>query len=1054
MASNDMKKTVSVEETGDDCELVAVEGGWGFIVALAVTVTYSCVIVPASVFGIVFGPFLASVGDETSGVSIVCSIFNTVFCFTGLAANHLLKKKTYREVGLLGAFLYFIGSFISIFVTSTVQLVLSWGVIQGLGFGLMLPAVFTAFNSYFNKKKTLTMNISQALVAIIRIVFPSLAKMSITHFGFRGTVAIISAYGLNCVPAMLSLHPVKWHQNRKPRRVLKTKFEKVKDSNCSSKPLLNDKVDLNNSTVDEVSISFAKDDIGCTISTTCKFLVDMFDLRLFKDWSFINLIIGLSIATTSDLAFVSLLPLLLMNVGCNTEEVATVVTVYFFSDLICRIYLSILTAVADINNRHLFLLGVVYSIVFRLVFVLNNSLTWVTTATAGLGFLHCLIHVPIPLIFAEAYPTKFSRVFSLFMVISGFVSLVFGPIIGAIKHFTGSLYMVTHFLTFMYLFCVIPWVVELIYFKHMKYILNYFDWTLGFDRDTPGYVVELEVNLEKNTNSARKATRKIRRQHRRKTVQKYRNGIADEVEMRKRSVVNRVYASVGSVEPKDMTKISTVSNGVEDVGTWKYVVMAGLILIFSIGLLQITPFGIIYGSLLAKIGNEIQDTATVNSVFTMMLLSAGLPANQLLQRLTYRKVTFIGAAIFCTGALLSTFIRSTAQLIFTFGILQGFGWGTMAAASLIVFTKYFNKRRTFYMNIVHLITSLLTISFPALTIISVNYYGERGTIFIVAAISSNVLFAALCFHPVEWHIKRRLTTTTLITDESHINLNSPKNESDTHIKGTESEDVDSMIRPKYFNWCYSIIKSFDLLLLKNPVYVNVAIGTSLTQSSDVMYISFLPILLEHAGFEDTNVSFLMTIYVISDLIGKIFLCFLSAFVKLSNRTLILVGAIGMSIFRLAQTFSHSFAWTALMCSSLGFVRAFVENNTGLVYAELFPERIVTSFSLAMVINAVVILILGQIINFLTSMTSNADILLIALSMAASCCAIPWTIELCYRCIKRRFIKVIDLTLIIRRNRRMGIGNGPFERDRLNEIRLNAGRLYARTIEPEAQISLN
>lgn len=98
-------------------------------------------------FGIVYGPFLASVGDETSGTTIVNGIFNTILCFTGnsitpkkpfdeqlilgLAANQLLQKLSYRKVGLIGAFLFFLGSFSTIFVTSLFQLIVSFGIIQG-----------------------------------------------------------------------------------------------------------------------------------------------------------------------------------------------------------------------------------------------------------------------------------------------------------------------------------------------------------------------------------------------------------------------------------------------------------------------------------------------------------------------------------------------------------------------------------------------------------------------------------------------------------------------------------------------------------------------------------------------------------------------------------------------------------------------------------------------------------------------------------------------------------------------------------------------------------
>lgn len=40
-------------------------------------------VVPLAAFGIVFGKFLANLGDETSYTSLVMSIFNTISSITG-----------------------------------------------------------------------------------------------------------------------------------------------------------------------------------------------------------------------------------------------------------------------------------------------------------------------------------------------------------------------------------------------------------------------------------------------------------------------------------------------------------------------------------------------------------------------------------------------------------------------------------------------------------------------------------------------------------------------------------------------------------------------------------------------------------------------------------------------------------------------------------------------------------------------------------------------------------------------------------------------------------
>jgi hypothetical protein len=61
-------------------------------------------------FGLVFGQFLASIGDETTGTTLANGIFNTCFNVTGLAANHLLQRYTYRAVAFAGAVIFFVGA--------------------------------------------------------------------------------------------------------------------------------------------------------------------------------------------------------------------------------------------------------------------------------------------------------------------------------------------------------------------------------------------------------------------------------------------------------------------------------------------------------------------------------------------------------------------------------------------------------------------------------------------------------------------------------------------------------------------------------------------------------------------------------------------------------------------------------------------------------------------------------------------------------------------------------------------------------------------------------
>lgn len=82
-------------------------------------------------FGLMFGDFLTNLGEETSAIALITSCFFSALSFAGLFTNTLMKKTSCRTVGLIGAVSYVIGSFMTIFVTSTNELLVSFSIFQG-----------------------------------------------------------------------------------------------------------------------------------------------------------------------------------------------------------------------------------------------------------------------------------------------------------------------------------------------------------------------------------------------------------------------------------------------------------------------------------------------------------------------------------------------------------------------------------------------------------------------------------------------------------------------------------------------------------------------------------------------------------------------------------------------------------------------------------------------------------------------------------------------------------------------------------------------------------
>lgn len=98
------------------------------------------------------------------------------------------------------------------------------------------------------------------------------------------------------------------------------------------------------------------------------------DLELFKDPVYLNISFGLSLSFTADMAFISIFPLILSNLNFDQSNITTIMTIFFATDLVARILLTIVSGLVSIRNRYLFLGGTLLSIIFRIGAMVHKNL--------------------------------------------------------------------------------------------------------------------------------------------------------------------------------------------------------------------------------------------------------------------------------------------------------------------------------------------------------------------------------------------------------------------------------------------------------------------------------------------------------------------------------------------------------------------------------------------------------------------------------------------------------------------------------------------------------
>ncbi|KOB72043.1 Uncharacterized protein OBRU01_12813 [Operophtera brumata] len=261
-------------------------------------------------------------------------------------------------------------------------------------------------------KRTTVMSVIKAFQGLILIWYPQLLKLIIFHYGFRGTLLIISGISLHTIPGMLIM---------------------------KNKPM--------------------------TRKKTAMKLMEILNLKAFKDPVYRNICIGQSFVNFSDLNFFILQPMLLFQFGYDTSEVATFISICAGADVAGRCALAFVSSITHINTRVLFFTATLITFVFRIALLqLMHNFVWVATVTGVLGLLRAWLHVASPLVISNHVSHEdFPGAYALFMLSGGLVNVSLSPVIGLLKDIYQDYVPAFYALTVCCLPCLLTWPIEYFY---------------------------------------------------------------------------------------------------------------------------------------------------------------------------------------------------------------------------------------------------------------------------------------------------------------------------------------------------------------------------------------------------------------------------------------------------------------------------------------------------------------------------------------------------------------------------------------------------------------
>ncbi|CAG4954268.1 unnamed protein product, partial [Colias eurytheme] len=392
---------------------------WGYAVCFGTAITFITGIGHVNSFGLIYKDFIVDTNSTAKSLTTAHGVFAIMLSVGGLLLSVLSKRYSLRLGGFIGASLFTMGSFCTIFISNTNQLTLTFGVLQGIGFGMMVPVCYQSINYYFVKKRTFVMSSIKAFQGIIIMWYPQFIKLITSFYGFRGTLLILTGVSLHTFPGILTMQ-VK-QTTSKNKRIATNDVEKRTNGEENFDLL------LNNENIEVIKPR-------CTLTDKILLLgsevLELFNLKVLKDFVYCNICFGQSFVNFSDLTFFILQPMLLFQYGFDKSQVATCISIGAGADVAGRFGLALISGLYPVNTRILFYVATLFTLIIRIAILQVQEYIWIVGITGALGILRACLHVASPLVISNHVSHEdFPGAYALFMLAAGVVNVVLAPFI-------------------------------------------------------------------------------------------------------------------------------------------------------------------------------------------------------------------------------------------------------------------------------------------------------------------------------------------------------------------------------------------------------------------------------------------------------------------------------------------------------------------------------------------------------------------------------------------------------------------------------------------------
>ncbi|XP_016976991.1 monocarboxylate transporter 9 [Drosophila rhopaloa] len=224
---------------------------------------------------------------------------------------------------------------------------------------------------------------------------------------------------------------------------------------------------------------------------------------------------------------------------------------------------------------------------------------------------------------------------------------------------------------------------------------------------------------------------------------------------------------------------------------------------------------------------------------------------------------------------------------------------------------------------------------------------------------------------------RSISVSHSIKEEEALGYNSDHEDHDhstalTEKEKQELEDEAERQRRKKLPFYMKVVIFFDMDLLRDITYVNLAMGITLINFVEINFAILTPFILSDLGFKDDQIALAMSTLGFFDLVVRFLIPVITAKINLSNRTFFVVGILGMCIGRMLLSFTTNFYVMMGIFLFLGLNKAFRTVFWSLIIPGYVPlKRLPAAAGLQLLMSGTFSMMFGPLIGLCKDHTSYA-----------------------------------------------------------------------------------